>query len=60
MPFNAGSDNMRNWKLAGFTATVIFVAAFPVYIARMALNKSKAPARRRSSVCGEEQLHRMS
>ena len=44
MPFNEGSDNMRSWKIAGFTATLIFVAAFPVYIARMALDKSKSQA----------------
>ena len=44
MPFNEGSDTMRNWKIAGFTATAIFVAAFPVYVARMALDKSKAQA----------------
>ncbi|MDZ7635163.1 MAG: multiheme c-type cytochrome [Bacteroidales bacterium] len=35
---------MRSWKIAGFTATVIFVAAFPVYIARVALNKPEAQA----------------
>ena len=57
MPFNEGSDTMRTWKIAGFTATVILVIAFPVYIARMALDKSKALGRRGSSVCGEEHLH---
>ncbi len=41
MPFNEGSDTMRNWKVAGFTATVILVLAFPVYITRMTLEKSK-------------------
>jgi len=44
MPFNEVSDTMRNWKIAGFTATVIFVVAFPVYIARITLDKSKAQA----------------
>ena len=43
MPFNEGNGNMRPWKIAGFTATVIFVAAFPVYIARMALDRSNSP-----------------
>ncbi len=41
MPFNEGSDTMRSWKIAGFTATVILVTAFPVYFARMSLDKSK-------------------
>jgi tetratricopeptide (TPR) repeat protein len=41
MPFNEGSDKMRSWKIAGFTATVILVTAFPVYFARISLDKSK-------------------
>jgi hypothetical protein len=58
MPFSEGSGNMRRWKIAGFTATVIFVAAFPVYIARMALDKSNDRSKR-SSFVGRN-LHRMS
>jgi len=41
MPFNKAGDQMRNWKTAGFAATVIFVVAFPLYIVRITLNKSK-------------------
>lgn len=42
MPYNEGSIGMGPWKRAGFAATVIIVAAFPLYLARTALEKQKA------------------
>ncbi|HWR74481.1 MAG TPA: multiheme c-type cytochrome, partial [Bacteroidales bacterium] len=52
MPFNEGSDTMRTWKIAGFTATIILVIAFPVYIARMALERSKGEVREGAQFVG--------
>jgi predicted CXXCH cytochrome family protein len=40
MPYNAGIDSMKNWKLAGVIATAIIVLAFPVYLLRMVLSIS--------------------
>jgi tetratricopeptide (TPR) repeat protein len=31
---------MKHWKIAGFAATILFVASFPVYVLRMALERS--------------------
>jgi tetratricopeptide (TPR) repeat protein len=42
MRFKEAENGMRPWKRAGFAATVILVAAFPVYLARTALEKQKA------------------
>jgi Flp pilus assembly protein TadD len=43
MPSDTGNNTIHYWKIAGFTATVIFVLAFPVYTIRMIIEKSKAP-----------------
>ncbi len=59
MPFNEVSDKMRSWKITGFTATVILVTAFPVYFARMSLDKSKGKVEEGATVCGEKHLYRM-
>jgi Tfp pilus assembly protein PilF/cytochrome c553 len=42
MRFKQAGNGMRPWKRAGFAATVIFVAAFPVYLARTALERQRA------------------
>ncbi len=42
MQFKQEENGMRPWRRAGFAATVIFVAAFPVYLARTALERQKA------------------
>ncbi len=42
MPFETGKDPMKYWKIAGFTATAVFVIAFPVYMVRMAIERSNA------------------
>jgi tetratricopeptide (TPR) repeat protein len=40
MPFSKGNIGMRPWKAAGFTATIIIVVSFPIYIARTAPDRS--------------------
>jgi len=42
MPFETGTDPIKSWKIAGFTATLLFVIAFPVYMMRTAIEKSNA------------------
>ncbi len=39
MQYNTGEGGMRPWKRAGFVATIVLVAAFPLYLARTALQK---------------------
>jgi tetratricopeptide (TPR) repeat protein len=45
---------MRNWKIAGFTATVLFVAAFPLYITRMAIESSKGKVEEKAQFVGRK------
>ena len=43
MPFDKGNEPMKYWKITGFLATALFVLAFPVYLIRTAVEKSKVP-----------------
>ncbi len=45
MLYNEVTNGMGPWKRAGFVATVIIVAAFPLYLARTASEKQKAGVR---------------
>jgi tetratricopeptide (TPR) repeat protein len=39
MQYKEGKSGMKAWKRAGFTATIVLVVAFPVYLARTAFEK---------------------
>jgi tetratricopeptide (TPR) repeat protein len=43
MPSDAGKDPMKYWRIAGFTATALFVVAFPLYLVRIAFERSGVP-----------------
>jgi tetratricopeptide (TPR) repeat protein len=42
MQYDRSKDSMRPWKRAGLAATIVFVASFPLYLARTALEGHKA------------------
>ncbi len=44
MPYKFINKGMGSWKRTGFVATVIFVTAFPLYLARTALVQQKSGA----------------
>ncbi len=54
MPSDAGNDIMRKWKITGFVATVVFVAAFPLYISRMAIEKSRGQVEEKAQFVGRQ------
>lgn len=41
MPFDPATGTMNNWRTTGFIATVVIVLAFPLYIARTVVERSK-------------------
>jgi len=42
MPFSDALDRMKTWKLTGFIATAVLVAAFPIYLVRTATERHGA------------------
>lgn len=43
MPSDQGNGDMRNWKTAGFIATVVIVLSFPLYLTRIMIERSDHP-----------------
>jgi hypothetical protein len=43
MPSDQITASFKNWKRAGFAATVVIAMAFPVYLTRIYIERSKPP-----------------
>lgn len=54
MPNNSGNNNMKYWKIAGFIATLFTVLSFPLYLTRMALEKTRASVQSGPQFAGRE------